>query len=718
VTFVSSDAARDGTTHAVTVKSVVGAFSTWNEDIRRGDMVVIEANAAVPRGLVATELLMSLIVSAANDSQMYENQPVRIVRDGTWRLYHIDWKGKNWRRAYKACQADGTPGVCVRDSVCTAAGKVPRAASSTVTGCQKIVKADVKCCPDYADPSSAMFELPVNSSVPNQYVGLRFQSADKTGVSQTVLLRSASLCNDACNGVCNVTAGFACNVPTKSCQCMNKYPFVLGPDNKCYSTSPWAATPAWPCQACPRNTMYTFYNDSSATRQVLAGTDRLKCFFNVSTADPSPVGESCCRYKCGCAPGFEPATSGLPLTPGLKNCVPSAATTAAPDATGALPDGCKNCGEDQTCIFGQCACDESRGWTLDETRPQSATEVYCVHTCANCALSDRCQQPASKKENVCKCKAEFTLSTERNGLMYCQKNCATPCQANEECSVEEGECICKSGFERDAPSAPCVAKVFDGMTGSGTSMMDREQAANGGCLMACSAREDCNKTSKLCECRSPPYVLDGSGRCTSPCDKCFAIARSECNANGECVCREDYELKDNACVPLQRGNGMPILPGPTAKGCPFATCEDDQSSNLLFTIGVAVGASVLALIVIGVIICVVVVVRARRQREQLYSNPLHSSNSQIGMSTISSSNSTTRRAPQSAYAQFDVNDGESPRQPQSAYANFDPTADIGRGGAGQSYSQSYSAGGGNPYGSSDDGGSEIPMRYSDGRTAH
>jgi hypothetical protein len=694
---------------------VVGSFSTWNEDIRRGDIVVVQVNAGLPAGLVDTELLMSLVVSAANDSQMYENQPVRIVRDGTWRLYHIVWEGMNWRRVYKACQADGMAGVCVPDTVCTGAGKSPRAASATVTGCQKITKTNIKCCPGYADPASAMFALPVNSSVPNQYVGLRFQSLDKTGVSQTVMVRSASLCNDACGGVCNITGGFVCNVPTKSCQCMNKYPFVLGPDNKCYSTSPWAATPAWPCQACPRNTMYSFYNDSSSAKTALPGTDRLKCFFNTSTANPPAPGESCCRYKCGCADGFEPASSGLPLSPGLKNCVPSATTTPSPDATAALPDGCKNCGDDQTCIFGQCACDESRGWTQDETKPQTATDVYCVHTCANCALSDRCAQPASKKDNACRCKPNFTLPTDRNGLLYCQTNCTSACPTNEECSFEEGQCICKSGFERDGLGTPCVAKVFDGMSGSGTSMSDREQMANGGCLMACSAREDCNKATKLCECRSPPYVLDGAGRCTSPCDKCIAIARSECNANGECVCREDYELKDNACVPLVRGNGMPVVPGPTSKDCPFASCENDQSTNLLFTIGIAVGASVLGLIVLGVIVCVIVVVRARRQREQLYSNPLHS---QIGMSTVSS-NSGTRRAPQSAYAPFDANDEPQAREPQSAYANFDPN-DLPRGSSvpmlrGGPQGQSYTTGT-NPYGG-DDGGGEM-MRYSDGRTAH
>lgn len=720
ITFVSSDISRDGPTHAVTVKSVLGAFSTWNEDIRRGDMVGVEVNAASPAGLVDTELLMSLVVSAANDSQMYENQPVRIMRDGTWRLYHIVWEGANWRRVYKACQADGTPGVCLVDSVCSGAGKSPRAASATVTGCQKITKANVKCCPGYADPPSAMFALPVNSSVPNQYVGLRFQSLDKTGVSQTVMVRSASLCNDACGGVCNITGGFVCNVPTKSCQCMNKYPFVLGPDNKCYSTSPWAAPPAWPCQACPRNTMYTFYNDSAAAKLVLPGTDRLKCFFNTSTVDPPAPGESCCKYKCRCESGFEPASSGLPLSPGLKNCVPS--TAPAPDATAPLPDDCKNCGDDQTCLFGQCTCDERRGWTLDETKPQTATEVYCVHKCGNCAQPERCAQPASKKDDVCKCLPMYTRVTDRNGTgpLTCQIECASKCGANEECSYEEGQCICASGFERDGPGLPCVAKVFDGATGGGTSMSEREQMANGGCLMACSAREDCNKTNKLCECRSPPYTLDGAGRCTSPCDKCIAIARSECNANGECVCRDDYELKDNACVPLARGNGMPVVPGPTTKDCPFASCENDRSSNLLFTIGVAVGASVLGLIVIGVIVCVVVVVRARRQREQLYSNPLHS---QIGMSTVSSS-AVTRRAPQSAYAPFDANDDApaSPRQPQSAYANFDPndlprgsSAAMLRGGQqGQSYSQSYSSGT-NPY---DDGGAEIPMRYSDGRSAH
>lgn len=733
VNFTSSELTLDGFAHGIIGKSIV-AGTQWKEDIRLADVVLLDFNAAAPpSGVVDPELLVSLVVSAAGSAQMFEHQPVRLIRDGKWRQYHVVWKAANWRRVYKSCQADGKPGVCLPAAQCRAAGRTPRASLltttpggiNTVSGCHRITDPNIQCCPGFEDAPAETFALPVSATVPNEWVGVRIYSADRTGVSQSVLMRPAALCDDACGGVCNATAGFACDAPTKSCMCANQYPWVLGPNNKCYQTSHWAGKPEWPCAQCPRSSMYTYYNVSRPT-VATAGATRLKCFYSATAkkrdlfvefdADKSPVAESCCKYKCGCDDGFEEAPPGTPpLTPGLKSCVPKLAPSA-PTPAPTMSGDC-TCPIDQVCVFGQCACNTTAGWIEDETAIGS-----CVSDCANCAFADRCQQPPNKSNSTCLCKPQYTLSVVRLGLLYCQKSCAQACTANEECSLEEGACICKTGFERSTPTAPCTAKVFVVGSGSDTggSATDRMEAANGGCASQCSEREDCNPMTKKCECRVPPYYVDAAtGACASVCDKCIAIARSECNAAGDCECREDYTLKDGACVPNTGDISVPT--GPPNGTC--VTCMPEQlSEDVLVTILIAVGASVGALVVIGVIVCVTLLVRARRQREQLHANPMykHAKEMRESAATTRSSGAATKRAPQSAYGEFTIdgaageprNSAATGRAPQSAYAAFDPN----RGASYQSFDGANEFHDSSQTQSYSDGRTVQTMSYSDGRT--
>jgi hypothetical protein len=693
INFTSSDLTLDGVTHGLSAKSFLSAASMWKEDIRLGDLVVFEFKLdPAPSSIVDANVLVSLVVSAAGDAQMYENQPVRLLRDGKWRQYQLYWKYATWRRVYKSCQSDGKPGVCLPAAQCRAAGRTPLASVLSLTGgvnkvsgCHRITDPDVQCCVGFEDPPGAMVSLPVNSSVPNEYVGVRIYSGDKTGVAQSLLMRPVSLCNDACGGVCNVTSGFVCDVPSKTCMCMNQYPWVLGPNNQCYQTSNWAGRVEYPCAMCPRSSMFTYYNVSRPT-VATNGATRLKCFYSRDAkkrdvfreldADQSPPSESCCKYKCDCDDGFVRGPPGdLALTPGLLHCVPKTTTQAPAGAPAATPApttaaGDCQCGPDQICLFGQCSCDSTKGWTED-VLTSTPTRTNCVSECSNCLLPTRCAQPPTRLNATCACAPEWTLATIRVGLLSCQKQCAVPCTASEECSFEEGQCICRAGFERVTPTAPCTAQVFvvdgGGDTGSAS---DREKLANA-CGVQCSEREDCNAVTKKCECRVPPYFVDDKGACVSRCDKCMSIARSECDETGECVCREGYTLASNACVPIQMGTAF--VPS-TSTVMIFFTPDELSDTDVIIIIA-AVGGSIAFLVVVGVIVCIVVIMRARRQREQLHANPMYKHSIEMRQSAVAATrDSGAKRAPQSAYGNFDAasfSAAATARAPQSAYQPFD-----------------------------------------------
>ena len=346
---------------------------------------------------------------------------------------------------------------------------------------------------------------------------------------------ASNTCKNVCsNAKCGDGATCVSENHLHKCRCLPAYIPSPSPDILCQrkSNNGSSICPLGQCQIPCSHNSHCSTGETCNNR----GICEIGCTANSDCTHPYLCIDQTCQNPCSVACG---PNSQCKLASQGNICICPTGFAGVPTAQ----QGCVRIPEE--CISGGC-----RG------RNERCYKNYCMPKCsehAECARGEQC------RNNIC-VKICHSDKNCLQGEICMDRFCDPGCRLNSDCNAGEsclnGQCTCKTGFQRGA---------------SGCEDIDECKKNN-----PCSAPKRCVNKIGSFECKCPPNLIPGiNGACQRP-DNC----RSDNECSESLACLEDPVAKRRRCMnPCDVSYCTPLASCSVISHKPFCSCPEKHRGD-------------------------------------------------------------------------------------------------------------------------------------------